>query len=430
VKRPPFPSQLFHDVAPLLPPFTTVLSLPVIQALIYLKIHFSTMQDNIVAPPSSFAVVDLVIPLLFRVGTVVVGLGAIVAGLLYAKQDNLLYFPSIGGIPKKPSQNPRRYRSPAEHGIPFESHMIECQDGIKIHSWLLLHPDSQRERNPTLIFFHGNAGNIGLRLPNAIEMYRQLNVNVLLVEYRGYGDSDDVAPTEAGLKLDSEAALRFISTHPLIDSSRLFVFGRSLGGAVGFHLANYAQLNSLPLAGIIVENTFLSISEMVDHLMPYVKLFKPLVLRLNWDSSVLVPNIRAPTLYLAGSADELVPHNHMMQLYKASNKSSVLSRMHVVPGGTHNETWLQGGRAYFDRMRSFIAEAMAIQENGVGSSVRSLNSMEDVPISDVPIKGGTSVGMGTDTETKTSSIPLMPMRLVDMAHSVVGSSTDSKKKEM
>jgi hypothetical protein len=81
-------------------------------------------------------------------------------------------------------------------------------------------------------------------------------------------------------------------------------------------------------------------------------------------------------------------------------------------------------------MRSFIAEVMALQENGGGSSMRSLNSMEDVPISDVPIKGGTSVGMGTDTETKTSSIPLMPMRLVDMAHSVVGSSTDSKKKEM
>jgi fermentation-respiration switch protein FrsA (DUF1100 family) len=287
-----------------------------------------------------------------------------------------------------------------------------------------------REHKPTIIFFHGNAGNIGLRLPNAIEMYRQLNVNVLLVEYRGYGDSDDVAPSEAGLKLDSEAALQFISTHPQIDSSRLFVFGRSLGGAVGFHLAHYAELNSLPLAGIIVENTFLSISLMVDHLMPYVKLFKPLVLRLNWDSSVLVPKIRAPTLYLAGSADELVPHSHMVQLYKASNKSSILACMHVISGGTHNETWLQGGRAYWDRIRSFMAEAMGAHDGrGASSSMRSLSSMEDVPIIDAPIKGGTSVRMGTDTETRTSSIPLMPTRLVDMAQSMVGSSTGSKKKE-
>jgi len=369
--------------------------------------------------------VDFAIPLLFRLGTIVVGLASVVAGLLYAKQDNLLYFPSIGGIPRKPSQNPRRYRSPAEHGIPFESHMITCQDGVGIHSWLLLHPNSQRNRNPTLIFFHGNAGNIGLRLPNAIQMYRDLNANVLLVEYRGYGDSDDVSPSEAGLKLDAEAALQFISTHPSIDSSRIFIFGRSLGGAVGFHLAHYAEMHSLPLAGVIVENTFLSISHMVDHLMPYVKLFKPLVLRIGWDSSVLVPNIRVPVLYLAGSDDELVPHDHMVKLFKASSKASVLARMHIIPGGTHNETWLQGGRAYWDKIRSFLDEALAAQDGG-GSSMRSLSSMEDVPIGDTP-----DIGMGYDTETRTSSIPLMPTRLVDMAHSVVsGSAKDSKKKEM
>ena len=172
---------------------------------------------------------------------------------------------------------------------------------------------------------------------------------------------------------------------------------------------------------------------MVDHLMPYVKLFKPLVLRIGWDSALLVPNIRAPTLFLAGAADELVPHEHMAHLYKVSNKSSILARMHVIPGGTHNETWLQGGKSYWERIRSFLAEAMAVQENGgMGSSMRSLSSMEDVPIADTAIKGSTSVGMGTDTEMRSSSIPLMPTRLVDMAQSVVSgsTSTDSKKKEM
>ena len=394
-----------------------------------LKTFLIKMTDSLMAPASQdFSIVDFVVPMLFRVGTVVAGLAAVVAGLLYAKQDSLLYFPAIGGIPKRPSQNPRRYRSPAEHNIPFETNMITCQDGVDIHSWLLLHPDSRRERRPTIVFFHGNAGNIGLRLPNAIQMYRDLGANVLLVEYRGYGDSDDVPPSEPGLKLDSEAALRFISDHPSIDSSRIFIFGRSLGGAVGFHLAQYAEKTSLQVAGIIVENTFTSISDMVDHLMPYVKLFKPLVLRIGWDSSRIVPNIRAPTLYLAGSADELVPHEHMRKLYKASNKSSMLARMHVIPGGTHNETWMQGGREYWDRIRSFFAEALAIQAGG--GSLRSLNTMEDVPI-DGPNNSATSVGMGSDTETRTGSIPLMPTRLVDMAQSVVsGTSTASKKKEM
>ena len=98
-----------------------------------------------------------------------------------------------------------------------------------------------------------NCRNIGLRLPNAIQMFHYLNANVFLVEYRGYGDSDDATPSEMGLKLDSEAALRFISKHQSVDPDRVFVFGRSLGGAVAFHLAEYAARFDIPLAGVIVE---------------------------------------------------------------------------------------------------------------------------------------------------------------------------------
>ena len=78
---------------------------------------------------------------------------------------------AIGEVPRRPGQNPRRYRSPAEHQIPYETHMIRCADGITIHSWLLLHPHSREKKLPTILFFHGNAGNIGLRLPNAIQMF-------------------------------------------------------------------------------------------------------------------------------------------------------------------------------------------------------------------------------------------------------------------
>jgi hypothetical protein len=166
----------------------------------------------------------------------------------------MLYFPEIAGLPKRPSQNPRKYRSPDEHQIPFENIYIECEDGVKIHSWLLMRT---REKNdlPTLVFFHGNAGNIGLRIPNALKMIQYLNVNVLMVEYRGYGESDSVAPNERGLKLDAEASLKFISKHPKIDPSRIFVFGRSLGGSVAFHAALYAETKGIPLAGVIVENS-------------------------------------------------------------------------------------------------------------------------------------------------------------------------------
>lgn len=167
--------------------------------------------------------------LTYRVGTLVFGVSTLVATLLYFKQDSMLYFPEISGLPRRPAQNPARYRSPEEHQVPFENLYIECEDGVAIHAWLLLRTKEKNDR-PTLVFFHGNAGNIGLRIPNALHMLQHLNANVLMVEYRGYGDSDSVKPNEKGLKLDAQAALKFISKHPKIDSSKIFLFGRSLGG--------------------------------------------------------------------------------------------------------------------------------------------------------------------------------------------------------
>ena len=70
------------------------------------------------------------------------------------------------------------------------------------------------------------------------------------------------------------------------DKSKIFLFGRSLGGAVAFHLAQYCELNSINIAGVVVENTFLSIAKMVDELMPLIAPLKPLVLRIGWNSEV------------------------------------------------------------------------------------------------------------------------------------------------
>jgi hypothetical protein len=177
-------------------------------------------------------------------------------------------------------------------------------------------------------------------------MMQYLNVNVLMVEYRGYGDSDSVTPTEAGLKLDAEASLRFILKHPNVDAASIFLFGSSLGGAVAFHLARYAEQERLPVAGVIVENTFTNIADMVDELMPLIAPLKALVLRIRWDSMSIVPSLNVPVLYLAGARDELVPHSHMLRLHKSTSLSR-LNKIHIVKDGTHNETWIHGGQQYW-----------------------------------------------------------------------------------
>ncbi|CAB9519095.1 Protein ABHD13 [Seminavis robusta] len=361
------------------------------------------------------------IPFLWNVMTVIVGLAAVLGGLLYAKQDSLLYYPEIGGIPKRPSQNPRRYRSPDEHQVPFETHMIKCADGVRVHSWLLLRKPSSPQsptasgKMPTIVFFHGNAGNIGLRLPNALQMLQYLDAHVLLVEYRGYGDSDDAQVNEAGLKLDAEASLRFIRTHPKVDPDQIFIFGRSLGGSVAFHLAMYAQQQGIPIAGVMVENTFLSIAAMVDTLMPYVAPFKQLILRIGWRSEQIVPLLTVPVLYLAGAQDELVPHAHMMKLYKKTQSSRYL-KMHIIENGTHNESWLQGGTEYWAQVKDFMKNAAKLQQalGGAAPVVAPIQpSIPELP----PAPHTVEKTIGQDIGSP--SIPIMPSRLLGMMSEAV-----------
>lgn len=361
--------------------------------------------------------------------------------------DNLaltsLYFvqtctTAIGNVPRRPGSNPRGYRSPAEHSLHHESHKIQCADGVFIHTWLILQQQKQSSSSPssppTLIFFHGNAGNIGLRLPNAVHMHRYLGCNIFLVEYRGYGDSDSVKPNEAGLRLDSEAALKYIVQHPKIDPSNLFIFGRSLGGAVGFHLADYAQKNNIPLAGLIVENTFTSISKMVDHLMPLVAPLKGLVLRIEWDSSVLASKIQLPVLYLAGAADEIVPHSHMLDLYQRSKICSSLARIHIVQDGKHNETWMQGGRVYWDVLNKFIGEALSLRCMGPGHRLgsRADGSFSSTHTLNEPGSGSDhlSISMGSSAEINNvkgqgSAIPTISNSFMGIAKDAVGATSKS-----
>jgi pimeloyl-ACP methyl ester carboxylesterase len=215
-------------------------------------------------------------------------------------------------------------------------------------------------------------------------MFHYLKANVWMIEYRGYGDSDDARPNESGLKLDAEAVWEYANNKSLLpnaDPKRMFVFGQSLGGAVAFHLAQYSQSTSYPpLAGVILENTFLSISEMVDHLMPYVAPLKMLILRMYWNSGKIAPIIRIPTLFLAGARDTLVPHSHMLTLFDRmkSSKVKTLVRLHVVKDGTHNETWMQGGREYWMAIQRFFDEVFAAENSSGASYARSASAAASV----------------------------------------------------
>ena len=98
----------------------------------------------------------------------------ILLGVFYSIQDNLLFYPDIG---------PHRacVPSPQIYGLPFEVVYIKTRDKISLHSYFIRHPEQKGTCIPTLVYFHGNAGNIGGRLQNCNGIYHNLQCNILLV---------------------------------------------------------------------------------------------------------------------------------------------------------------------------------------------------------------------------------------------------------
>ncbi|XP_039182150.1 protein ABHD13 [Crotalus tigris] len=277
----------------------------------------------------------LILPLLIFVS---------ITGILYKFQDVLLYFP------EQPSSS--RLYVPMPTGIPHENIFIKTKDGVLLNLILLRFTGDNSSYSPTIIYFHGNAGNIGHRLPNALLMLVNLKVNLLLVDYRGYGKSEGEA-SEDGIYLDSEAVLDYVMTRSDLDKTKIFLFGRSLGGAVAIHLASE---NSHRISAILVENTFLSIPHMASTLFSFFPMrYLPLWCYKNkFLSYRKISQCRMPSLFISGLADQLIPPVMMKQLYELSPART--KRLAIFPDGTHNDTWQCQG--YFTALEQFIKEVI------------------------------------------------------------------------
>lgn len=264
---------------------------------------------------------------------------------LYVFQEKLLYHPNL------PT---REYeRQPDDLSMRYSDVDVITEDGIRLHAWLILQPDSQNAS--TFLYFHGNAGNISHRLPDARQFYTS-GFNLLMVSYRGYGSSEG-SPSEIGFSKDAAAALAYARDRSdVLDTSRLFLFGRSIGGACTISAATSADAQNA-LRGIVVENTFTSINDMIDKVIPALRFAKPLN-RNNWDSLKRIRSIRLPIMFISGLRDELCPPEHMRILY-LNAVAAKFKVMHTVADGQHNDTWWRGGSHYRQAIRDFVARANA-----------------------------------------------------------------------
>ncbi|KAL4245944.1 polyketide transferase af380 family protein [Abortiporus biennis] len=319
------------------------------------------------------------------------GLSTVAFGLLYYGQNYLIY-PSAF-----PPGSRTEVPTPEQYGLPFHNLELKTQDDITLRCYLLVQtkelahvgagqlPTSQyatddefASSRPTIIMFHGNGGNIGHRVPLAKVFYVKMRCNVLMVSYRGYGLSEG-SPSEKGLKLDAQAALNYVKSHPALSQGPTVLYGQSIGGAVSIDLASR---NPLSIQALILENTFLSLPRLIPSALPALGPFAFLCHQ-KWDSAskiLLIPS-SIPILMLSGTQDEVVPKEHMEGLWQivqqqrqespnstnntpssasTGNKPEVavvdtreLSKFLEFKEGTHNDTCVQPG--YWSAVADFVS---------------------------------------------------------------------------
>ncbi len=248
---------------------------------------------------------------------------------LVARQDRMIFFPDRA-----------RRVEPSRFGLSAQPLSLRAADGTNLDGWWLL-----ARGRVALLYFHGNAGNIGDRLERSKLLVDDLALDVFLVDYRGYGLSGGT-PSEAGLYADGQAVYEAAASRGF-PGERIVLFGESLGAAVALETARRK-----PCAGVILEAPFLSIPAMARHHYPWVP---PLLLRFRFDNGEKIARLKVPKLIAQAERDEIVPPAQTRQLFSlAISPKSYF----VIPRATHNETFSAGGRAYRDAWKRFLDEAV------------------------------------------------------------------------
>ncbi|XP_068209907.1 protein ABHD13 [Palaemon carinicauda] len=269
------------------------------------------------------------------------------SGIVYQISDQLVYWPNF------PPDSRVLVQPPSSIGLPSENLFLYARDGTKLHAVFVKQDNVAVKSAPTFVYFHGNAGNLGHRLSNVYGMYRWLGINLLLLDYRGYGLSDGT-PSEEGLYLDAQAAISYLKTRLDIDQNKIVIFGRSLGGAVAVDCVSRSEISSR-IAAMVLENTFTSIPDMAKVLFSNVKVLAKLPQwchKNKYLSKYKMCKVVVPTLFLSGQADSLVPPRMMMELYHSC--ASPGKRLMQFTQGSHNETWKCPG--YYQVMAHFLDE--------------------------------------------------------------------------
>lgn len=243
--------------------------------------------------------------MLSLLGALAVGYG-LVCGLVAWQQTRLILFPL-----------PRLEGNPKDLGLSYSDLEIASGEG-RLHGWSI--PPASGDH--WVLFCHGNGGNISHRLEVA-RLLHELDLGVVLFDYRGFGQSRGEITSEADLLQDGEAAYHWLASR----TKSILIYGESLGGGVASHLAH-----SKPCQGLVLQSTFTRLTDQAQELYPWLPV--RWLSRFRLATVDRLPSLRCPVLVMHSRQDDLIAFHHGQALYAAAAEPKHWCELR----GGHNST--------------------------------------------------------------------------------------------
>lgn len=226
--------------------------------------------------------------------------------------------------------------SPSDIKLPFEDIYVSTKDGLKIHGWFISFDNARY----TLLFLHGNAGNVGHRL-DKINLLYNLGLNIFIIDYRGYGKSEGI-PSENGFYADARAAYDYLLNERRISPDGIILYGESIGSAVVVDLAAKTRVKAM-----ILEGAFSCGRDMAKRIYPFLPAF---LFSDRFDSQGKIKGINAAKLFIHSKVDEIVPLGLARRLYNLACPPKQFAEIN----GSHNDAFLVSREKFLSSINSFI----------------------------------------------------------------------------
>jgi fermentation-respiration switch protein FrsA (DUF1100 family) len=209
--------------------------------------------------------------------------------------------------------------SPSLLGLPWEEIYFKTRDNVAVNGWFFNNPQARS----TLLFAHGNAGNMSDRLLK-VKFFYDMGLNVFIFDYRGYGKSAGT-PSEKGVYLDAQGAWDYLDARKDVDMNKIILYGASLGGAVVIDLATRRTA-----AMLVVESSITNARDMAGTYYPFLPGF---FLSLKFNSIDKVRKLNIPKLFIHSPQDQVVPYWIGQKLFEAATEPKEFLKTH----GGHND---------------------------------------------------------------------------------------------